>query len=74
MSVLAAFAGSLEGVFGVYRAHGGDYGSDRGMAGCMMTFPINVQATLLINSRDGDNLLGRHVCAILKEAYDTAWF
>ena len=61
------FLGFIEGDYGVYRSHGGDYpsGSVPGMTGCMMNFHINVQATLLINSRGGN--LGGHACAALKK-------
>ena len=68
-----AFAGFVQGTFGVYRAHGGDYQSgNRGMTGCMMNFHINVQTSLVINSVGGN--LGGHACTLLKDAFDAAWF
>lgn len=68
-----AFGAYVSGTFADYRAHGGDYPlSDvPGMTGCMMNFHINVQASLLINSRGGD--LGGHACALLRDAFDGAW-
>ena len=68
-----AFASYVSGAFADYRAHGGDYpiGNVRGMTGCMMNFHINVQASLLVNSRGGN--LGAHACALLKNAFDAAW-
>jgi D-alanyl-D-alanine carboxypeptidase len=65
------FSGLVDGVWGVYRAHGGDLGGDAGVTGCMMKFHIQVQATLVINSRGGD--LGGHACTLLKDAFDNAW-
>lgn len=71
----ASFGKLVEGVFATYRAHGGDFPdkSNPGMTGCMMNFQINVQASLLINSRGGD-FGGKHACQVLMDAYDNAWF
>jgi hypothetical protein len=67
------FSSYVDGEFGVYSAHGGDIGSggNPGMTGCMMNYPIQVQATLLINSRGGN--LGGHACTLLRDAFDNAW-
>lgn len=67
-------AGYVDGVFGPYRAHGGDSAvlqTTPGMSGCMMKYPVAVEATVLINSR-GDNP-GGHACTLLRDAYDNAW-
>jgi CubicO group peptidase (beta-lactamase class C family) len=63
----------VEGDWGIYRAHGGDSASAAvpGMTSCMMNFPINVEAVLLINSR-ANNFSG-HACTVLRDAYDDAW-
>lgn len=68
-----AFGAYVSGTFADYRAHGGDYplGDVPGMTGCMMNFHINVQASLLINSRGGN--LGGHACTLLRDAFDGAW-
>jgi len=62
-----------DGDWGIYRAHGGDSanGNVRGMTSCMMNYPINVEAVVLINSR-GNNISG-HACRVLRDAYDDAW-
>lgn len=68
------FAGYVAGVFGPYRAHGGDSAVPQttpGMSGCMMKYPLSVEATVLVNSR-GDNP-GGHACTLLRDAYDNAW-
>lgn len=76
----------IEGTWGTYRGHQGDY--DLGMTGCVMNFPsaanaefpgVKVQVTLLVNSVGGT--LGgdlpiegpRRTCKVVKEAYDSAW-
>ncbi len=69
-----SFAAQLDGDFGSYRAHGGDSNSGSTAAGaatCMMDYPIQVQAVLLINSRGGPG--GAATCALLRDAYDAAW-
>jgi hypothetical protein len=67
------FSGLVDGNFGVYRAHGGDIGtgSNPGFTGCMMNYPILLQAVVLINSGGGN--LGAHACTMLRDAYDNAW-
>jgi hypothetical protein len=42
------------------------------MTGCMMNYPIEVEAVVIINSRGG-SLGGGHACAVLRDAYDDAW-
>jgi CubicO group peptidase (beta-lactamase class C family) len=63
-----AFAAYVSGTFGIYRAHGGDYTN---MTGCVMNYPILVQASLQINSKGG-NVQG-HPCKLLRLAFDAAW-
>jgi CubicO group peptidase (beta-lactamase class C family) len=68
------FGPQLDGEFGSYRAHGGDSSASNtaaGVATCMMDYPINVQAVLLLNSRGGPT--GAAVCALLRDAYDASW-
>jgi hypothetical protein len=67
------FAGLVDGVFGVYRSHGGDSasGPNPGMTGCMMKFPNGLRAALQINSRGGS--IGGHPCTLLRDAFDNAW-
>jgi hypothetical protein len=69
------YADWVDGVFGIYHAGAGDISdmSKRGMIGCMMNYPIRVEATLVINSRSSDLDKGGDACVILKEAYDNAW-
>lgn len=80
-----AYATWLQGTWGTYRAHKGDYVN---MVGCMMNFPsathpdfpgVKVQVSLLLNSTGGS--LGgnlpvtgpRQLCKVIKVAYDEAW-
>lgn len=67
------FSAFVTGEQGAYRAHGGDSatGSNPGMSGCAMNFPIYLEAVLLINSRGGS--IGGHACTVLRNAYDDAW-
>lgn len=62
------------GAFGVYRNHGGDLFYDpvprRGLDVCIMNFPVNVQASLVINSNGGNY---PYQCRLLQDAYDNAW-
>ncbi|MEM6723366.1 MAG: hypothetical protein AAF598_04965, partial [Bacteroidota bacterium] len=59
------------GDHGTYPAHGGDWMSGaRGMTGVVMTFPIQVDVTLLINSRGGNH---PEKYTIVREAFDNAW-
>jgi len=68
---------SLNGDHGLYRAHAGalyfddaDFGDRREMQGCIMKFPIYVEAVLLVNSSHIDNTLP---CTILRNAFDASW-
>lgn len=62
----------LEGTFGVYYAHGGDWNHSSGEAhACAMAFPIHVQASLLINSERGRAM--PYQCQVLQTAFDNAW-
>jgi CubicO group peptidase (beta-lactamase class C family) len=63
----------IEGDWGLYRAHGGDSSNSndvQGMTSCMMNYPIQVEAVLLINSRG--NAVS-HPCGVLLAAFDNAW-
>jgi CubicO group peptidase (beta-lactamase class C family) len=80
-----AYATWVQGTWGTYRAHAGDFNN---MTGCIMNFPsaanpdfpgVKVQVSLLVNSTGGT--LGgnlpisgpRRICKVLKVAYDEAW-
>ena len=67
------FGGAVTGKFGPYRGHAGDFtGSNiTGMNGCIMNFPIGVQASLLINSKVNNPT---RACITLRDAYDDAFF
>lgn len=59
------------GDHGLYPSHGGDWKSGgRGMTGLVMSFPNNVEASLLINCRNGD-ISNKYTVMI--EAFDNAW-
>jgi CubicO group peptidase (beta-lactamase class C family) len=62
----------LVGDYGAYHAHGGDWnsGDGRQFNGCVMKFPIHVEAVLLINS--SDNAPG-YQCETLRQAFDDAF-
>ena len=64
---LKAYAGA----HGTYHGHGAVWAMSggRGMRGCVMSFDIQVDVALLVNSR-GDYPSG---CAVVVEAYDNAW-
>jgi hypothetical protein len=64
---------TFEGDWGIYRAHGGDSHNMPvpGMQSCMMNYPIQVEAVVLVNSR-GNGFSG-HVCTVLRDAFDDAW-
>jgi CubicO group peptidase (beta-lactamase class C family) len=51
--------------------HGGDWyvGSDREMHACVMKYPNNIEATLIVNS---DIVGGKNQCTVLKDAYTNA--
>ena len=68
---------SLQGDHGLYLAHGGalwfddeDYPDRREMGGCMVKFPIHVEAVLLVNSSIENNT---RPCTKLQQAFDAAW-
>ena len=59
------------GDHGLYPSHGGDWKNNgRGMTGLVMSFPNNVEATLLINCRNGA-IPSKYTVMI--QAYDNAW-
>jgi hypothetical protein len=67
-----------QGKFGVYNTHGGDW--DHGSGGldsCVMMFPINVEAVVLVNSSllasGGSYPNGGYQCRVLKLAFENAW-
>ena len=64
---LKAYAGK----HGTYHGHGAVWAQSggRGMRGCVMSFHIKVDASLLVNSR-GDY---PHACTVLQDAFDNAW-
>lgn len=58
---------------GTYAGHGGDWYTEkngRGLATGVLTFPLGVEAALLINCRDGNHV---YQTTVLKDAYDNAW-
>jgi len=68
---------SQNGDHGLYLAHAGalyfdneDYPDRREMQGCVMKFPIHVEAVLLVNSSLENNTLP---CTKLRQAFDAAW-
>ena len=68
---------SEQGEHGLYLAHAGalyfdgdDYPERREMQGCVMKFPIHVEAVLLVNSSLENNVLP---CTKLRQAFDAAW-
>src|SRR5262249_2793352 len=61
----------INGVFGVYSTHGGDwFHSGHELHSCGITFPIAVEAGLVINSALGGTA---YQCDILESAFDNAW-
>lgn len=71
----ARYSGFVNGKFGVYLGHGGDW--DHGSGGldsCYLMFPIVVESAVLVNSSGGKyGISGGHQCRALKEAFDAAW-
>ena len=65
---------STSGDHGDYKGHGGDWFSGgtlkRGMTGAVMSFPIDVEVSLLINSRDGTH---SSKYTLIRDAFDDAW-
>lgn len=71
----ARYGSFVNGKFGVYLGHGGDW--DHGSGGldaCYLMFPIVVESAVLINSSGGKyGASGVYQCTALKEAFDNAW-
>ncbi len=71
----ARYGSFVNGKFGVYLGHGGDW--DHGSGGldaCYLMFPIVVESAVLINSSGGKyGASGVYQCTALKEAFDSAW-
>lgn len=71
----ARYGSFVNGKFGVYLGHGGDW--DHGSGGldaCYLMFPIVVESAVLINSSGGKyGATGVYQCTALKEAFDNAW-
>lgn len=74
--------GFAQGTFGVYYTHGGDWdhsggSGNGGLDACVMVFPINVEASVLINS--SRKILGvgypngSYQCSVIKTAFESAW-
>jgi len=68
---------SLSGDHGRYQAHAGalyfdsvEWPERREQQGCIMKFPIQVEAVLLVNSSIETNTLP---CTVLRNAFDAAW-
>lgn len=74
--------GFAQGQFGVYHTHGGDWdhsggSGNGGLDACVMVFPINVEASVLVNS-SRKNLgvgypNGGYQCSVIKTAFENAW-
>ena len=63
---------SPNGAFGTYFTHGGDWYHGSGqLHSCFMSFPIVVEAALLINSERGASMA--YQCNVLRDAFDNAW-
>jgi CubicO group peptidase (beta-lactamase class C family) len=70
-----------QGSFGVYHGHGGDWDHTGAAAGgldaCVLMFPINVEAAVLINSSRATLGVGYPnggtQCSVLKWAFENAW-
>jgi D-alanyl-D-alanine carboxypeptidase len=61
----------INGAFGVYSMHGGDWTHDAGeLHSCAISFPITVEAALVINSERGAM---PYQCDLLETAFDDAW-
>ena len=73
--------GFAQGTFGVYYTHGGDWdhsggSGNGGLDACVMVFPINVEASVLINSSRknvGGYPNGSYQCTVIKTAFENAW-
>jgi hypothetical protein len=67
-----------QGSFGKYHTHGGDWDhGSGGMNTCVMVFPINVEAAVVINSSGKNagqaNFSRGYQCSVLKWAFENAW-
>jgi hypothetical protein len=63
--------GFIDGAFGVYSMHGGDWMHGPGqLHACVIAFPIKVEAALVINSERGAM---PYQCDLLETAFDNAW-
>jgi hypothetical protein len=62
---------AYNGEYGTYHGHGAVWAMSggRGMRGCVMSFAIQVDVSLVVNSR-GDYPSG---CTVVLEAFDNAW-
>lgn len=74
--------GFAQGQFGVYHTHGGDWdhsggSGNGGLDACVMVFPINVEASVLINSSRKNFGVGYpnggYQCTVIKNAFENAW-
>lgn len=62
---------TVGGERGTYYGHGGAWGINTGaMTSCVLSFPIHVDASLVINSSGGDY---GSTCGVLAKAFDDAW-
>lgn len=61
----------VNGTWGVYHDHGGDFGLPGGVDACIMSFPDGQQIALLTNSVNGD--YGGYQCSAIANAYDDSW-
>lgn len=65
--------GTKSGTHGTAYGHGGYWTSGSGaMTSCVLSFPIHVDASLLINSEGGD-YGSDSTCSVLADAFDDAW-
>lgn len=70
--------GYAQGTFGKYFVHAGDWDhASGGMNTCVMVFPINVEAAVVINSSGKNagqaNFSRGSQCNVLKWAFENAW-
>jgi CubicO group peptidase (beta-lactamase class C family) len=64
--------GWVVGDLGTYHMHGGDWFHGEGEAhACAVSFPIQVQVGLVINSERGGSM--PYQCILLRDAFDDAW-
>lgn len=68
------FSAYVNGKFGVYHGHGGDWGhGEGGLDTCAYMFPIIVEASVWANSNSGNYGGVGHQCKALIKAFDDAW-